>query len=127
MADENKKNSNDPPLVERWLAEQQEWQRTLLQYVDSMAKSDDFLVHMGNAMRGSLLAGKPYPKTPPPDAAKPESPADDKLDQILFALRQLDGRVHDLQLSIDELRAAKKPKAATKKPAAPAQRNKESS
>lgn len=102
------KNNTDPPLVERWLTEQQQWQRTLLTYLDSMVKNDQFLVHLGNAMRGSLLAGKPYPTTPAPGAAAPETPADDKLDQILFALRELEGQVHDLKLSLDELRANKR-------------------
>ncbi len=46
MADDDKTN-NDPPLVERWLAEQQQWQRTLLTYMDSMVKNEDFLVHLG--------------------------------------------------------------------------------
>ena len=48
---------------------QQQWQRTVLAYLDSMTKNDDFLVNLGNAMRGSLLAGKPYPTSPPPAAA----------------------------------------------------------
>ena len=108
MADE--KPTIEPPLVERWLAEQQQWQRMLLTYLDSMVKNDEFLVHLGNAMRGSLLAGKAYPTTPAPAASAPETPADDKLDQILFALRKLEGQVHDLKLSLDELKAAKKPK-----------------
>lgn len=123
MADENK--NNDAPLVERWLAEQQQWQRTFLQYLDSMVKSEDFLVHLGNAMRGSLLAGKAYPTPPPPGASKPETPADDKLDQILFALRQLEGQVQDLKLSIDELKAGKK--TAAKKTPSTTQRDKGSS
>ena len=112
MADE--KTDNQGPLIERWLDEQQQWQRTFLTYLDSMVKRDDFLVHLGNAMRGSLLAGKPYPTAPPAAAAAPETPAEDKLDQILFALRQLEGQVQDLRLTLDELRAEKKPK--TKKP-----------
>lgn len=116
MADENK--NNDPPLIERWLAEQQQWQRTLLTYLDSMVKSDEFLVNLGNAMRGSLLAGKPYPTAPPPGAAKAETPTDDKLDQILFALRQLEGQVQDLKLALDALQAAKKPKRTKKAVAA---------
>ncbi len=62
-------------------------------------------------MRGSLLAGKAYPTAPPPAAAAPENPADDKLDQILFALRQLEGQVQDLRLTLDELRAEKKARA----------------
>jgi hypothetical protein len=114
------KPTTEPPLIERWLAEQQQWQRTLLTYMDSMVKNDEFLVHLGNAMRGSLLAGKPYPASPAPGAAAPtEAPADDKLDRILFALRQLEGQVQDLRLTLDELRADKKPrlkKAVPEKP-----------
>jgi hypothetical protein len=90
-------------LVERWLAEQQQWQRTLLTYLDSMVKNDDFLVHLGNAMRGSLLAGKPYPTTPAPGAVAPDNPADDRLDRVLFALHELQGQVQDLRLALDEL------------------------
>jgi hypothetical protein len=113
------KNKNEGPLLERWLAEQQQWQRTLLTYMDSMVKNDDFLVHLGNAMRGSLLAGKPYPTNPPPTAAAPDNPADDKLDQILFALRQLEGQVQDLRLTLDELRAEKKPRVKKALPGKP--------
>ena len=121
MADDNK-ISNDPPLLDRWLAEQQQWQRTLLTYMDSMVKNEDFLVHLGNAMRGSLLAGRPYPTPPSGAAAAPENPADDKLDQVLFALRQLEGQVQDLRMTLDELRAAQprpRPKKAAPKPKAP--------
>jgi hypothetical protein len=102
------KPTNEAPLIERWLAEQQQWQRTFLTYMDSMVKNDDFLVHLGNALRGSLLAGKAYPTQPPPAATAPETPGDDKLDQILFALRQLEGQVQDLRLTLDELKAEKK-------------------
>ena len=112
MADE--KPNPDPPLVERWLAEQQQWQRTLLTYLDSMVKNDEFVTHLGNAMRGSLLAGKAYPKPPAPSASAPETPVDDKLDQILFALRQLEGQVQDLRLSVEEIRSGKK--ARVKRP-----------
>lgn len=115
MADD--KPDNESPLIERWLAEQQQWQRTFLTYLDSMVKNDEFLVHLGNAMRGSLLAGKAYPTPPAPATSAPENPADDKLDQILFALRQLEGQVQDLRLTLDELRAEKKPRP--KKAAAP--------
>jgi len=111
------KKNDDLPLVERWLAEQQQWQRTFTTYMDSLVKNEDFLVHLGNAMRGSLLAGKPYPTQPPPTAAAPETPSEDKLDQILFALRQLEGQVHDLRLTLDELKADKK--RGAKKPPPP--------
>ena len=108
---EEDKPKTEPPLVERWLAEQQQWQRTLLTYMDSMVKSDEFLTHLGNAMRGSLLAGKAYPTPPAAGAAAPENVTDDKLDQVLFALRQLEGQIHDLRLSIDELRAGQTQKS----------------
>jgi hypothetical protein len=108
VADDNK--NKDPSLVERWLTEQQQWQRTLLTYLDSMVKNDEFLTHLGNAMRGSLLAGKAYPTAPPPNAAEPQTAADDKLDQILFALRQLEGQVQDLKLSVAALESRPKPK-----------------
>jgi hypothetical protein len=110
------KPNTEPPLIERWLSEQQQWQRTFMTYLDSMVKSEDFLVHLGNAMRGSLLAGKAYPTPAAPAATAPETPADDKLDQILFALRQLEGQVQDLRLTLEELRADKKP--GNKKPRA---------
>lgn len=106
MADD--KTNTDPSLIERWLAEQQQWQRTFLTYMDSMVKSDDFIVHLGNALRGSLLAGKAYPTQPPPSASAPETPSDDRLDQILFALRRLEGEVHDLKLTLDELKGERK-------------------
>lgn len=91
----------EPTLVERWLQEQQEWQKTLLAYFDSMVKNDEFLVHLGNAMRGSLLAGKPYPAAGAGTAA---GAADDRLDQVLHALNTLQGQVQDLAMSLDELR-----------------------
>ena len=45
------KTTNEAPLIERWLAEQQQWQRTFMTYMDSMVKNEDFLVHLGNALR----------------------------------------------------------------------------
>ena len=117
MAEDKTNNEKtEAPLIERWLAEQQQWQRTFLTYLDSMVKSEDFLVHLGNAMRGSLLGGKPYPTQPPAAATVPETPADDKLDQILFALRRLEGQVQDLRLTLDELKADRK-RSLPKKPA----------
>ena len=120
MADD--KTNTDPSLIERWLAEQQQWQRTFLTYMDSMVKNDEFLVHLGNAMRGSLLAGKAYPTQPPASASAPETPSDDKLDQILFALRRLEGEVHDLKLTLAELKGERKrtpKKTAPPKPKEP--------
>ena len=100
------KGDNPPPLVERWLQEQQQWQRTILGYLDSMVKNEEFLVHLGNAMRGSLLAGKPYPGVAvPPAKEEAVQPApDDRLDQLLFAIHQLQGQVQDLGMTLDEVR-----------------------
>jgi hypothetical protein len=122
--------AKDPSLVERWIEDQREWQKTAMSYLDSMVKNDDFLVHLGNAMRGSLLAGKPYPTaTPPPPAASAaqEAPADDRLDRVLFALHEMQGQLNDLRLTLDELRNGGKvamarqnavsPKAAARKAA----------
>ena len=103
----------DAPLLDRWLADQQQWQRTMLSYLDSLAKSDDFLVHLGNAMRGSLLAGKPNPAAAPAGTEAPEDRADDRLDRILFALNQLQGQVQDLAMTLDELRGRLPGKPAT--------------
>lgn len=107
-------SDTDPTLIERWLKDQQQWQRTLFNYFDSMMKNEEFLTHMGNAMRGSLLAGKPYP-TPASSAPPEESPATDRLDQILFALHQLQGQVQDLLMALDEIRTGR---AAATAPAA---------
>jgi len=119
----------EPTLVERWLQDQQQWQRTLFTYLDSMMKNDEFLMHMGNAMRGSLLAGKPYPTAAPPpptppSTTQPTPPADDtvtadRLDKVLFALRQLQGQVQDVLMTLDEMRGIRRasPAKPKKKPA----------
>ena len=106
MAEE--RAEKEPTLVERWLDEQQQWQRTVQTYLDSLVKNDDFLVHLGNAMRGSLLAGKPYPTAGAPSEGVPETQADDRIDQVLFALRQIEGQIQDLRMTLDELRGGKK-------------------
>ena len=114
------KAAKDPSLVERWIEDQREWQKTAMAYLDSMVKNDEFLVHLGNAMRGSLLAGKPYPAAAPAPAAATaqEAPADDRLDRVLFALHEMQGQLNDLRLTLDELRNGGKDKAApVRKPA----------
>jgi hypothetical protein len=93
----------EPTHVEKWLREQQEWQRTFLAYIDSMVKNDEFLVNLGNAMRGSLLAGKAYPTAAD---ATPPSETDERLDKVLFALNVLQGQLQDLFMSIEEIRKA---------------------
>lgn len=123
------KAAKDPSLVERWIEDQREWQKTAMAYLDSMVKNDEFLVHLGNAMRGSLLAGKPYPTAtaaPAPAAPAAQEPAaDDRLDRVLFALHEMQGQLNDLRLTLDELRNGGKvpmarqnavsPKAAARK------------
>jgi hypothetical protein len=106
------KAAKDPSLVERWIEDQREWQKTAMAYLDSMVKNDEFLVHLGNAMRGSLLAGKPYP-TAAPAAPAQDAPADDRLDRVLFALHEMQGQLNDLRLTLDELRNGGKGKPTT--------------
>jgi hypothetical protein len=106
---DGKTAAKESTLVERWLEDQREWQRTAMSYLDSMVKNEDFLVHLGNAMRGSLLAGKPYPSAPVPgQPTAQEAPADTRLDQILFALHQLQGQLTDLRMAFDDLRTSGK-------------------
>jgi len=111
----------EPTLVEKWIKDQQDWQRTWTEYFDSMVKNDEFLVHLGNAMRGSLLAGKAYPGTGEPPAEEAEqpasTPADDRLDTILHALHRLQGEVADLRMTVEDL-ARQRP--ASTPPEAPA-------
>ena len=104
MAEEKEQADEAPTLVERWLQDQQQWQKTALAYLDSMTKNEDFLVHLGNAMRGSLLAGKPYPTAKPDSDAAEPTPADDRLDEILHTLHEIQGELRDLRLTLDELR-----------------------
>ena len=97
------KAAKDSSLVDRWIEDQREWQKTAMAYLDSMVKNDEFLVHLGNAMRGSLLAGKPYPTAPAAPPAQ-DAPPDDRLDRVLFALHEMQGQLNDLRLTLDELR-----------------------
>lgn len=98
------KAARDHSLVDRWIEDQREWQKTAMAYLDSMVKNDDFLVHLGNAMRGSLLAGKPYPTAAAAAPPAQDAPADDRLDRVLFALHEMQGQLNDLRLTLDELR-----------------------
>lgn len=116
MADET--SNPEPTLVERWLEEQREWQKTTLAYLDSIVRDEEFLTHLGNAMRGSLLAGKPYPMPVPPAASAPESDFADRLDQVLFAVRELQGQVADLRMTLDEIRAEQDKSSTDAEPAA---------
>lgn len=98
--------SNNSTFVERWFQEQQEWQKTILGYLDTMAQNEQFLVHLGNAMRGSLLAGKPYPSTAPRAGSETtqQAKSDERLDQVLFALHQVQGQLQDLAMTMAEIR-----------------------
>jgi hypothetical protein len=109
------RDDNEPALVERWLQDQQHWQKTLLAYLDSMVKNEDFLVNIGNAMRGSLLAGKPYPTAPPPGTPVTESPADARLDRLLFELHQIQGQLNDLGMTLAEMRNGQAPSPAPRR------------
>ena len=114
--------AKDPTLVERWIEDQREWQKTAMAYLDSMVKNDEFLVHLGNAMRGSLLAGKSYPTAAAPASAAPaaqQASPDDRLDRVLFALREMQGQLNDLRLTLDELRNGGKVPVARQKAATP--------
>ena len=95
-------------LVERWLQDQQQWQRTLFTYLDSMMKNDEFLMHMGNAMRGSLLAGKPYPTATPTQQPSEDPVTAERLDKVLFALHQLQGQMKDVLMTLDEMRGMRR-------------------
>lgn len=107
MADENP-DKNEPTLVEKWISDQQQWQKTAAEYFDSMVKNDEFLVGLGNAMRGSLLAGKPYPGTgPTEEQVQAAGPADDRIDEVLHALHLIQGELADLKMSVRELEARK--------------------
>ena len=99
----DQKSDNEPTIIERWLEDQQEWQKTAMNYLDSMAQNDDFLVNLGNAMRGSLLAGKPYPTSPPAGTPVDEAPADERLDEVLYALHRVQGQLEDLRVAVAEL------------------------
>ena len=112
MTDE--KAESEPTLVDKWIKEQQEWQKTATAYFDSLVKNDDFLVNLGNAMRGSLLAGKAYPGSQPQEPAATETPIpDDRIDEILHALHRIQGEIADLRITVAEL-AARLPAARTK-------------
>ena len=115
------KAAKDPSLVERWIEDQREWQKTAMAYMDSMVKNDEFLVHLGNAMRGSLLAGKPYPTAAAAAPPSQDAPADDRLDRVLFALHEMQGQLNDLRLTLDEWRNGGKASKApvTRRKAAP--------
>lgn len=97
----------DKSLAERWYDEQVAWQKTMREYADSLAKDENFLMHLGNAMRGSLLAGTPYPQQNAFGAEQPAPAQGEVLAEILFTLKRLDGRMRDLEAAIESLGAGR--------------------
>jgi hypothetical protein len=103
VVDEQASDSVQPEttLTEQWQVEQKNWQQLLQTFVDSAAQDENFLMHVGNAMRGSLLAGKPYPGTGSEQPAKVDSTMAN--DEVVFGLRRLEGKVDALIAAIDAL------------------------
>ena len=97
--------TNEKSIAERWFEEQQAWQQTMREYADSMAKDEQFLTHLGNAMHGSLLAGTPYPQPTFGDAsgAANATATNDLLQEVLFSLKRIEGRLRDLGAAIEDL------------------------
>ena len=71
----------------------------------ALAKNEDFLVHLGNAMRGSLLAGKPYPGTKTPEEKDAAEALHERFDEILNTLHKLQGELADLKMDVEDLKA----------------------
>ncbi len=94
--------NDEKSLAERWLEEQQAWQQSMRAYANAMVTDEQFLMHLGNAMRGSLLAGAPYPQHSPFVAAA-EPAAAETLAEILFTLKRVDGRLRDLEAALSAL------------------------
>ena len=95
MADTNPEN--EPTIVERWLEDQQQWQRTVLAYLDSMTKNDDFLVTSATPCGARCWPASPTrPRRLRPRLARRRCrrrcrrrQPDERLDKVLFALHQL--------------------------------------
>jgi len=97
-------SSTEKSAAERWFEEQQAWQQTMRDYADAMVKDEQFLMHLGNAMRGSLLAGAPYPQAAASGGGPAPTPEGaEKLDEILFALKRIDGRLRDIEATLARL------------------------
>jgi len=89
-------------LFERWQTEQQNWQRLITGYIDKAATDEAFLVNLGNAMRGSLMANKPYPGTGT-SAETDAAASGSEIDEVVFAVRRLEAQINDLTTTIDRL------------------------
>lgn len=100
--------ADEKSIAERWFEEQRAWQQTMREYADSMVKDEQFLTHLGNAMNGSLLAGTAYPQPPVPGVSDPAQTATaDLLQEVLFTLKRIDGRLRDLEAAVEDLGAAR--------------------
>ncbi|MCI9888513.1 hypothetical protein JT358_08580 [Micrococcales bacterium 31B] len=93
-------------IAERWFEEQQAWQKTMREYADAMATDENFLQHLGNAMRGSLLAGTAYPQANGFGEAAADPRSNDSMDEVLFTLKRIEGRLSDLEAAISALTSA---------------------
>lgn len=102
------KADKEPTLVEKWIRDQQEWQKTTMEYFDSMVKNEEFLVHLGNAMRGSMLAGKAYPGTESPEQEDAAEALHKRFDEVLNTLNRLTGEVADLKMDVEDLKQAQR-------------------
>ena len=102
---EQSSTSEEQPqsLFERWQKEQQNWQRLITDYVDKASTDESFLINLGNAMRGSLLANKPYPGTAPTGVAGDTAGQQSEIDEVVFAVRRLEGQISELTMAIDRL------------------------
>lgn len=108
MTEQDNGQASPETLFERWQSEQVKWQRLVLEYVDKATTDEKFLTNLGNAMRGSLLTDKPYPGTSAgPGGAEPEAEAErSELDEVVFAVRRVEGQLLDLTMAVDGLAAA---------------------
>jgi hypothetical protein len=112
--------SEPETLFDRWQKEQQSWQRLVIDYVDKAATDETFLTNLGNAMRGSLLANKPYPGTSAGGGEVRRDPERSELDEVVFAVRRVEGQILDLTMAVEKLAASLTPDdtSASDRPAA---------
>jgi hypothetical protein len=72
-------------------------------------------------MRGSLLAGKPYPTAASATATAEEPARDGRLDEVLHALHRIEGQLQDLFMTLEEVQGRRS--SPEKVPAAAAPTN----
>ena len=101
--------SQPDSLFDRWQQEQQNWQRLVLSYVDKATTDETFLTNLGNAMRGSLMANKPYPGTSSGSGAAPNDPERSEFDELVFAVRRLEGQLLEVTMAVERLAAGLMP------------------